>query len=55
MLVLWLGLKTFTAGSQVQSLVRELKSCMPQDMGKNIHIPWLNYRGFSVEPGHLYE
>ena len=33
-MVQWLGLGSFTAGAQVQSLVRELGSCKPHSMAK---------------------
>ena len=34
MVVQWLGLRAFTAGAQVQSLVRELRSWKPCGMAK---------------------
>ena len=38
-MVRWLGLGTFTAGKQVQSLVEELRSCWPWGMAKTkIHM-----------------
>ena len=36
--VQWLGLGTFTAGAQVQSLVRELRSCKLCGVAKKIYI-----------------
>ena len=33
--VQWLGLRAFTAGAQVRSLVRELRSCTLSCTGKN--------------------
>ena len=35
LVVQWLGLHAFTAGARVQSLVRELKSCVPCGVAKN--------------------
>ena len=34
LVVQWLGLSTFTAGAQVQSLVGELRSCKPHGVAK---------------------
>ena len=34
LMVQWLGLRTFTVGAQVQSLIEELRSCKPLSTGK---------------------
>ena len=46
-MVQWLGLGSFTAGAQVQSLVRELVSCKPHSMAKKKKKKIINkYPGF---------
>ena len=54
--VLWLGLGSFTAGVQVQSLVRELRSHKPYGVAKKINNKKKKWKvialvSFQISPG----